>query len=453
MDRLRSLLTLAWPIVLARATQSVIGFSDALMVAPLGEAPLAAVTTGALNTFAFIIFPMGIAFIIQSFASQLRGRGDLSSIPRYAYYGLSMAAAAGLIALIAIPILPLVIGLFGYEPEVQSFMVSYIAIRSLSVAPAVGIEALGNWYGGLGNTRPSLVAGVVAMLLNIALNYALIEPRFGLPGYGVAGAAWASTISTWLGFGVIYTGFALRMGLPAELSMHGALQLRWQELLRVLRFGIPNGINWFLEFAAFVLFINVVVGHLGTTALAAFNIVLNVNSISFMPAFGLASAGAIMVGEAIGRKAHDEAASWVKLTFKVAATWMCTVGIFYWLLPGEIIGWFEHESGNNAELLEIATLMLALSAIWQLFDAAGMTVSEALRAAGDTAWCMGARLVLAWLVFTPISWAAVLVFNGGVKTVMIAFMAYIVLLALAFVWRFNSNRWRAIDLVGEPVVV
>jgi MATE family multidrug resistance protein len=64
--RLRPLLSLAWPMVLARATQSVIGFSDSLMVAPLGEAPLAAVTTGALNTLAIAILPMGIVFIVRA---------------------------------------------------------------------------------------------------------------------------------------------------------------------------------------------------------------------------------------------------------------------------------------------------------------------------------------------------------------------------------------------------
>jgi len=82
---LRALLTLAWPVIFARATQSVIGFCDALMVAPLGEEPLAAATTGALNTMAFIMLPMGTMFILQSFASQLRGRNELEAIPRYAW--------------------------------------------------------------------------------------------------------------------------------------------------------------------------------------------------------------------------------------------------------------------------------------------------------------------------------------------------------------------------------
>src|SRR5215510_13155165 len=85
----RKLLVLAWPIVLARASQSVIGFCDALMTAPLGEEALAAVTTGSLNAFLAIILPTGTVFILQSFTSQLRGRGELAAVWRYAWYGLA----------------------------------------------------------------------------------------------------------------------------------------------------------------------------------------------------------------------------------------------------------------------------------------------------------------------------------------------------------------------------
>jgi MATE family multidrug resistance protein len=453
VTKLRTLLTLAWPIVLARATQSVIGFSDALMVAPLGEAPLAAVTTGAMNAFSMIILPMGATFILASFTSQLRGRGDYRAIPRYAYCGLALAAIAGVLSLLLTPALSYVVSKLGYAPEVAAMMDQYMAIRLLSVAPAVGLEALGNWYGGLGNTRASFIAGTVAMVLNVALCYLLIEPRFGLPGYGVAGSAWASTIASWAGFAVILIGFLQGRGLPSDLLMPKGVGLRWQEFKRVLRFGLPNGLNWFLEFSAFALFINVVIGHLGTSALAAFNIVIQVNSVSFMPALGLASAGAIMVGEAIGRREHDAAAGWVKLTFALAAGWMGSVGLIYFLFPGFIIGWFDSGTTNTRELFKLATLMLTLSSVWQLFDAAGITISEALRAAGDTTFCMMARLVLAWVVFTPVSYALVVWHGGGIYSMMFCFIGYLALLSVTFTLRFASNKWRAIDLVGEPALL
>ncbi|MFT3924848.1 MAG: MATE family efflux transporter [Myxococcales bacterium] len=447
---LRTLLTLAWPVVIARATQSVIGFSDAFLVAPLGEDALAAVTTSALNTMAFIILPMGTAFIVQSFAAQLRGRGDLAAVDRYAYYGLMLAAAAGLFALLCTPFIPSLLRSFGYTPQVHSLMSQYLMIRLTSVAPAVGMEALGNWYGGLGETRPAMFAGLFAMVTNVAGAYLLIQPHFGLPGYGVVGAAWVSSFATWSAFCVLLLRFWRDRRKAAKKE---PFTFRRAEFLRMLRFGVPNGVNWFLEFSAFVLFINLVVGHLGTTVLAAFNVVIQINSISFMPAFGLSSAGAILVGEAIGRRAHDEVPPIVKLTAKLTCGFMGSIGLIYLLFSKQLMGLFVPRGADSGELAAIGATMLMLSAVWQLFDALGLTLGEALRGAGDTTWCMVVRIMLAWFVFTPLGWAAVIVYGGGVHAVIAAMVVYLGALSVAFSLRFASGRWRNIDLVGEPSVI
>src|SRR5262245_6305133 len=80
------LLALAWPIVISRSSQVVVGFCDALMVRHLGESALAATTTGALNTFTFYILPMGVVFIVSSFASQFHGANDGAGARRYGFY-------------------------------------------------------------------------------------------------------------------------------------------------------------------------------------------------------------------------------------------------------------------------------------------------------------------------------------------------------------------------------
>jgi multidrug resistance protein, MATE family len=440
---LRALLTLAWPVVLARATQSVIGFADAIMVAPLGEDAMAAAITGNLNAFSFIILPMGTAFIIQSFTAQLRGRGELEAAPRYATYGLALAVIAGLVALVAIPFLPRMIGLLEYSPTVGELMRQYLAIRLLSVAPAVATEALGQWFGGMGNTGPEMIAGVVAMLANVLLCYLLIEPRFGLPGYGVAGSAWAAVIATTLGFVVIVVLYTRR----AKWSF----DFRMPEFLRLLRFGAPNGMNWFLEFAAFSLFINLVIGHLGTSVLAAFNAVLQLVNVSFMPAFGLASAGAIIAGEAIGRRALDEVWPTVRLTTLLACGFMGTLSTLYALFTAPLMTLFQPPGAGGIRFLEAGTLMLLFVPFWQVFDAIAIVFSEVLRAAGDTVWPMTVRITLAWLVFTPIAWALVRYADGGVPTVMLSLIVYLIVLAALLGGRYASGKWRRIDLVGSPV--
>lgn len=444
------LMALAWPIIIQRATQSVVGLADALMVAPLGEEALAAVTTGAFDTFAVIILPMGTVFIVQSFAAQLKGRGDLAAARRYAWYALWLAAFAGALSFIVLPFVPAIISGLGYSPQVTDYMVTYIMCRLPSVAPAVATEALVNWYGGLGNTRLGMVCGLTAMVSNILFNYALIEPHWGLPGYGVAGAAVASSMATTLGL-LPAAWYFLRGKGYARTDDGKTLAL--SEFRRMIKFGLPNGINWFLEFGAFMLFINIVVGHLGTTALAAFNVVMQLSSVAFMPAFGVSSAGAILVGEALGAGNKDRVPAMVKLTAKVTASWMLSVGLSYLLVPELLLSLFQSEAGaGTSDFIAVGTQMLLFGCFWQCFDAAAMTVGETLRAAGDTAWPMWARIVLAWGLFFPGAWYTVVYLGGGVAVTMAWVVGYLALLAGLLTFRFLSGRWRNIELVEEAVV-
>src|SRR5690606_20497483 len=154
-----------------------VGFCDALMVAPLGEAALAAVTTGAMDVLCLVMLPLGTMFILQSFAAQLRGKGDLVAAGRYGYYGLLVAALAGVLGLVLLPLLGPALGLIGYEPAVREHMQDYMSVRFLSVTALIGAEGFANWYGGMGNTRIALVTSLFTTTANVAPNYARSEKR------------------------------------------------------------------------------------------------------------------------------------------------------------------------------------------------------------------------------------------------------------------------------------
>lgn len=437
---LKTLLVLAWPIVVSRSTQVVVGLCDALLVADLGQAALAATTTGAFNTFAILILPMGCTFIVSSFASQLAGQGDVAGARRYGFYGLGVAVIAqGLCGLGAFGVAP-ILAFTDYTPEVQKLMTDYMVIRLWSGGAAMGLEALANYYGGLGNTHRPMLASVAAMVLNVAGCFVFI------PSMGVRGAALAAAVATVLAFvgllaSFLYEGRALGRIVP---------KLQASEFLRMLKFGLPSGFNWFFEFFAFNFFINVVIAGLGTTAVAAMMSVFQINSISFMPAFALASAGSILVGQAIGAKKPDAVPRLVRLTFTSSAAWQLTVSLAYVFIPGLLIAPFAKGEGK-ALFIEVGVRMLMLSAAWQLFDAAVNSVAESLRAAGDTAFTLWARLAVAWLVFVPGSWLTVRRFGGGDVHTVAWVVGYMALLALILFFRFRSGAWRKIQLVeGAP---
>jgi len=443
---LRTLLRLAIPMVLARASQSVITFADAIQIKHLGYKAIAATATGGLNVLGFVVLAWGTVFIVQSFVAQLAGRGDRDQAPRFAWYGLAIAVLAGVVAAALIPLVGPALAVTDYSPEVRDQMTDYMAIRLLSVGAVVGTEALGTWYGGLGNTWMQMVAGVITMVAAVAFNWVLIDGHLGAPAMAVNGAALSSTIASFLGFAYLAVAFWRRWGGAPTTPARG-LSLR--ELGRVLRFGLPNGLNWFLEFAAFQLFVNGVLASLGDETVAAINVVLAVNSLSFMPAFGLASAGAILAGQAIGRGARSAVWPQLRITLLCAMSWMGAVGAVYALFPARVLSLFA--SASSGQIVAIGTTMLVISAAWQLSDAIGMTLSEALRAAGDTTWTAAVRILLAWIVFTP---TAILVTRagGGPIGAMLCLVGYVGLLAAVLAFRFRSGAWKRIDLI-EPRLV
>ena len=176
---------------------------------------------------------------------------------------------------------------------------------------------------------------------------------------------------------------------------------------------------------------------------------LGVNSFSFMPAFGLASGGAILVGQAIGAGASHQVPRLVRLTFAATATWQVAVGLAYLIVPRLLFAPFARDPASAEALLAPGTRMLALSAAWQLFDATVATLAEALRAAGDTAFTMWARLAVAWLLFAPGSWLTVRRLGGGDLSAVGWIVAYLAVLAGVLLWRFRSGAWRRLELV-EP---
>jgi len=434
-------------MVLARASQSVITFSDAIQVKHLGFKAIAATATGGLNVLGFEILAMGTAFIVQSFVSQLVGRGERDQARRFAWYGLTIAVIAAVIAAALTQLIGPALALTHYSPELRDEMAGYMAIRMLSTGAIIGSEALGAWYGGLGNTWMQMVASLLTMVAAVALNWVLIDGHLGAPAMGVRGAAVASVLASAIGFGFLLIAFLRRWG-NAPRGPAGALSLR--ELRRVLRFGLPNGINWFLEFAAFQLFINGVLASLGDETVAALNVVIAVNSVAFMPAFGLASAGAILAGQAIGRDARDLVWPQVKITLLCTMTWMGAIGVLYASVPGRVLSLFA--SAHSGQLVAIGTTMLVISTAWQLTDAIGITLAETLRAAGDTTWTAVVRVGLAWLVFTPSAFIVVTRFHGGAVGAMLCLVGYLVLHATALAWRFKSGAWKRIELI-EPKLV
>jgi MATE family multidrug resistance protein len=168
-----------------------------------------------------------------------------------------------------------------------------------------------------------------------------------------------------------------------------------------------------------------------------------------MPAFALAGAGAILVGQAIGASHPGRVPRLVAVTFAVGAAWQLLVGALYILAPEAILAPFAPGAEPGSAFVTIGGRVLVIAAAWQLFDAGAIVLGEALRAAGDTAFVMWMRIVLGWGVFVPGSWISVRELGAGEAVAVGWLVLWLALLALALLLRFRSGAWRRIQLVPE----
>jgi MATE family multidrug resistance protein len=345
--------------------------------------------------------------------------------------------------------LPLIddgLALLSYSPEVTNLQAKYLQYRLWTGGAVVGLEALANYYGGIGNTRLPMAAQVLAMTLNVALNVLLINGYWGFPAMGVAGSALASALATLVAFLALFACFFFGVGAPKATER---AVLKAGELTRMLRFGLPSGFNWFFEFLAFSFFVNFVVAGLGTTAVAALMSVIQLCSVSFMPAFGISSAGAILVGQAIGAGVLDDVPRIAKLTAKTTTVWQGLVSAMFIAMPTLLLRPFlSNDDAANVAFLAVGARMLRLATLWQVSDALATTLAETLRAAGDTAFTMWTRVVAGWLVFAPGSFITVRYFGGTDVAAVLWLAGYMTLLAGAFYLRFRAGAWRRLDLTG-----
>jgi MATE family multidrug resistance protein len=426
-------------MVFARTSQAMLGFFDALQTSHLGASALVAASTGAANTACLVMLPLGAASITSSMVAQLHGRGAHDAKASYAWYGLIIALLAGVLGVIAGPLVTHVIGLFPFAPDVQQQMATYMAIRLCSVAAMVGSEVLGGYFSAQGKPWIQMASGILVLAINAPLNYWLINGGWGVPALGVAGSALASAIASTLAFLFVFVMFLrTRQRQPRAL-------LQMTEFVRVVRVGIPVGLHWFSEFASWQLFANVVLGDLGTVPLAAFNAVMTISTVACMPTFAIAAAGSVLAGQWIGKGRRDLVWPQLRQTLLVSLVWMAAVGLLYLLIPALLLGIFAHNS-DAAAMLSIGGAMLMLTAGWQIVDAAGACIGETLRSAGDTRWCAVAHGVLSWGVFLPVAFLVVRQ-GGGVAGALWCLAGYFAALAALFAYRFATGAWRSIELL------
>jgi MATE family multidrug resistance protein len=369
------------------------------MVGPLGPPAIGAVGVGNSLHFALSVFGMGLLLGLDALVSQAYGAGRFGDTRRWLKRGTALAALLTPAFLLLGFLVRLAIPHLGFHPDVMPPMRAYFSVLIWSTPFLLFYAAFRRYLQGVHFVTPVMFALVSANAVNATFNWFLIHGLAGFPKLGVVGSAWATLISRIYMAGVLLVAAGIARKRTASSAGAETLSSASADIRRLLSLGFPASAQITLEVGVFAA-ASALAGRLTPVAVASHQIALNIIAVSFMIPLGLASAGAVRVGYAVGAGAPARAAAsgWMAIVLGVAFM-ACTATAFL-AIPRVLIGLFSRE----AEVLAIASSLLFVGALFQLFDGVQGVLTGTLRGLGDTRTPMITNLAGHWLFGLPIGY-------------------------------------------------
>jgi len=263
----REVLRVAIPLVLSTGAWGVQHFFDRMFLTWYSAEALAAAMPAGILNFTIMGLFLGIATYVNTFVAQYFGAERYTRIGPVLWQGIYVALFAALIHLILIPFSKPFFHFVGHEHRVMGLEIVYFQILCLGAGPVIGSATLAGFYSGRGQTLPVMWVNFAATIVNIILNYILIFGHFGFPSMGIRGAGIATVVSGFFSFFVYIVMIGKRSHNKTYHTLRG-WRFDHRLFFRFMRFGLPNGIPFFLEHICFTAF-TLMVGRLGTIPLAA----------------------------------------------------------------------------------------------------------------------------------------------------------------------------------------
>ncbi|WP_245900785.1 MATE family efflux transporter [Deinococcus yavapaiensis] len=427
--RTRELLTLAGPLMFSNLAYTAVGFTDTLIVGRIGVAEVGAVGFAGIVLLTILLLFRGSLNTAATFVARALGSGDRPGVRRWAgvfltlsLIGVPLAFAGPWIVDVAFALLqpdPVVARIARAYAHVRIFETPFVLIGTVSLSIMVG----------LGNTRTPMVLAWLVMILNAVLASLFVF----VFGWGVRGAAWAALVAVIvqqiLAFALLHR---LHGGLFGGFPF---LRPRRAEMASFARVSLPVGVTELGEVSAFTAFQGVI-SRLGATELAASQIANQLASLGFLPAFALSAATGSLVSRALGARRTDVAAKVGWRGAGIAAAFMSVLGALFLLFPRQLLGVFNGDAG----VLRLGVPILAVMAAYQILDGVAIVLGGALGGAGDTRFRLVVTMTGSWIVM--VLGSVFLAARFGVTGAWAAALLYMIVAALAYVWRFRSGRWQ-----------
>ncbi|MFL5340050.1 MAG: MATE family efflux transporter [Gemmataceae bacterium] len=441
----RELLKLALPLIVSNSFLTLQLTIDRVMLSRQNSDAVGAAMVAAVmywTPFALLQFTASYA---ATFVAQYVGAGRPNRVGPAVWQALYFGLAAGLLFLLLRPLAGPLMALAGHDARVQTLEVAYFQVLCFAALPMLVVAATNAFFAGRGDTWPVLLTDGIGVAVNATLCYAWINGHWGFPALGIVGAGWATVCSA-----CVAAVIGLAQMLRAKHRRAFATLSGWRPdrelFLRMMRFGLPSGMQYFLEAMAFNIFL-VLMGRLGATPLAASSIAFTINTTALVPMLGLSQAVSVLVGQRLGMNRPDLAAKTTLRGVGWCLLYTLANAIVFVGIPGPLLLLFQDSDAQRwAAVGPLVPGLLRFVAVYCLFECVSLVLSAALRGAGDTRFVSLATLAFSWAVMVLPALLASR-YGGGLYLNWVFATAYLIVLSFVFVWRFRQGKWRSMRVI------
>jgi multidrug resistance protein, MATE family len=427
---------LAWPIALTQLGQIAMMTTDLALIGRLGERAIAAVGLAHMVLFIGFVLGMGPVSAVAPLAAQAFGARKPRLVRRSLRVGLWAAAIIGIPVNVAQLWGEELLVAAGQSSETATLAARYLAGLTWSMIPAWCFIAFRNFMGAVNHPEPALAITLAAIPANGLLAYALIYGAFGLPRLDLLGAGLATTVvNAAMCAGAIWVCYT-RRPFKKYRVLGRFWRADWELMRKLLVIGLPISGGFLLEWGLFSS-AALLMGWIGTTALAAHQIALQIATILFMIPFGISLAATVRVGHAVGRKDPVGARRAGFGAIALGTGFMIATTTLLVALRHDVPLLFIGDQTDAAATATLAATLLLVGATFFVTDAIQGIAAGALRGFNDTRVPMLFAAVSFWLIGFPSAYGLAFTAGLGAIGIWIGFSIAVGTFAVLLVWRFH----------------
>lgn len=398
-DELKRLLVLMLPLYIANLMNMGMGVVDTIVAGQAGPEQLAGVALGSSVTVPIMVAVGAVLTIIGPMVSRLRGAGCEGKVGLLLNNAKLLALILMFVEVVALLVAVQVFPLVSDDAVMVEVATDYLYFLVFCVPASVMLRCLQGHFEGYGHTRPAMLIAFVGLLLNIPLNFVFVFGWGVIPAMGGAGTGLTTTLIHYLMMGamlllmVLYPRYRRNM-----VQMWANRPPEWRVVRDIFSKGLPLGVASLCEMTFFCV-ITLVIAPLGALAVGAHQVAINVSAVLFMFPLSLSIATSIRSAYHVGArdKLRFDALLRTSITFMLAV--ILSLALFTICFRREIISLYTDE----LPIIELASGLLLICAVYQLSDALQALMSGLLRGCHDTQAITWVNMFSYWVIGFPLA--------------------------------------------------